>query len=103
MHVWTMARARAIIGGPSFESRTPCRAASFQSRTALSPAANTSRGNPPRAGAAAARAAHLSVVRRVIRSGSRSLMIALLPGSDRSRRLVDGYLALQKDLVEGQA
>src|SRR5438105_9962470 len=101
MHVWTMARARAIIGGPSFESRTPCRAASFQSRTALSPAANTSRGNPPRAGAAAARAAHLSVVRRVIRSGSRSL-ISPPPGSDRSRRLVDGYLALQKDLVEGQ-
>src|SRR5438477_11885256 len=32
-----MARARATIGGPSFEWRTPSSAASFQSSTTLSP------------------------------------------------------------------
>ena len=79
MQVWTMARARATIGGPSFESRTPCSAASFQSRTTLSLEANASSGSPLNAGVAAARTPHLSAVRRVIRSGSRSLMIHFLP------------------------
>ena len=37
MHVCATASARATIGGPSFESRTPCRSASFQRRTTFSP------------------------------------------------------------------
>src|SRR6266536_2719251 len=37
MQVWPIASARATIGGPSFESRTPCRNASFQATTTLSP------------------------------------------------------------------
>src|SRR5438270_354497 len=36
MQVWPMASARATIGGPSFESRTPLRNASFQRITVLS-------------------------------------------------------------------
>src|SRR6266849_2324321 len=93
MQVWMIARARATIGGPSFESRTPCSAASFQGWTTLSPEANASSGSPLNTGVAAARAPHLRAVRRVIRSGARSLMIAL-------QSLVDGYLTLEQNLVE---
>src|SRR2546423_7504755 len=38
MHVWTIASARDTIGGPSFESRTPCNAALFHWSTTLSEA-----------------------------------------------------------------
>src|SRR6266702_7003172 len=44
MQVWPIANARATIGGPSLESRTPCRNASFQSTTTLS----TGRAAPTR-------------------------------------------------------
>src|SRR6266446_4866706 len=37
MHVCAIASARATIGGPSFELRTPSRNASFQRRTTLPP------------------------------------------------------------------
>src|SRR6266542_4195347 len=43
MHVWAMARARATIGGPSFDSRTHWRNASFQARTTLSCAGHVRR------------------------------------------------------------
>jgi hypothetical protein len=43
-HVWPIAKARATIAGPSFESRTPRRNAAFQSITTLSPR----RGAPTR-------------------------------------------------------
>src|SRR5919198_1292410 len=43
MHVWAIASARATIGGPSLESRTPCRNAWFHRRTTLPP------GGTPRA------------------------------------------------------
>src|SRR5438093_1941576 len=36
MQVWAIARARATIGGPSFESRTPCRNAAFHVIATLS-------------------------------------------------------------------
>src|SRR6266480_790906 len=39
MHVWAIARARATMGGPSFDSRTHWRNASFQRSTTLSRAA----------------------------------------------------------------
>src|SRR5581483_580591 len=39
MHVCSIASARATIGGPSFESRTACRKASFHRRTTLPPGA----------------------------------------------------------------
>src|SRR2546429_1599061 len=38
MHVCAIASARATIGGPSFELRTPSRNASFHRRTRLPPA-----------------------------------------------------------------
>src|SRR5919197_4866718 len=38
MHVCAIASARATIGGPSLELRTPCRNASFHRRTTLSSA-----------------------------------------------------------------
>src|SRR5712692_9012269 len=48
-----MARARATIGGPSFESRTPCSAATFQRTTTLSPVSDSApraaTGDRPRA------------------------------------------------------
>src|SRR5207249_4361344 len=37
MQVWATASARDTIGGPSFDSRTPCRKASFQRRTTFPP------------------------------------------------------------------
>src|SRR5438477_4400637 len=37
MQVWATASARDTIGGPSLDSRTPCRNASFQRRTTFSP------------------------------------------------------------------
>src|SRR5712691_8921020 len=37
MHVCTIAKARATIGGPIFESRTPCSTALFQRTTTLTP------------------------------------------------------------------
>src|SRR2546421_8684335 len=108
-----MARARATMGGPSLESRTPWSAASFQSRTTLSPEAKTSSGSPPKAGAAAARAPHLSAVRHVIRKASRSLIKSpsrRCEPSERRRQLsagalqslVDRYLTLEQDLMEGE-
>src|SRR2546421_5032826 len=36
MQVWAIARARATIGGPSLESRTPCRNAAFHVIATLS-------------------------------------------------------------------
>src|SRR2546428_8297572 len=109
MQVWTTARARATIGGPSFESRTPCNAAAFQRRHMLSPEANTSSGSPPNTGAAAASAPHFRAVRRV-RRNARSLTIPFLSevksgerrrrGASAQQSLVDGYLTFEKNFME---
>jgi hypothetical protein len=56
MQVWMIASARATIGGPSRESRTPCSAAAFHRSTTLS-------GAPAAAPAAGSGAAGASIAR----------------------------------------
>src|SRR5439155_21964473 len=71
MHVWAIARARATIGGPSFDSRTPSRNALFQRSTTLSRGAADARlattaeaGTPDRSSAAPPAAAAVRKSRR---------------------------------------
>src|SRR5207253_692805 len=65
MQVWTIASARATIGGPSFDSRTPWSAASFQRMTALRPRASIApagrRVAAPASGGARSAAPHAPV------------------------------------------
>src|SRR6266511_5118811 len=65
MQVWTIASARATIGGPSFDSRTAWSAASFQTMTALRSCASIApAGRPsaaPASGGARSAAPHAPV------------------------------------------
>src|SRR5713226_10440871 len=54
MQLWTINRARATIGGPSLESRTPCNAALFHWTTTSGVCPNN--GTPERARLATAKA-----------------------------------------------
>src|SRR5438034_10358484 len=66
MHVCAIASARDSIGGPTFESRTPCRSAWFQRTTTFSASltgAARSLLRPRREGTAAARSDQRSYVR----------------------------------------
>src|SRR5256885_12173133 len=71
MHVCAIASARATIGGPSFELRTPSRNASFHRRTRLPPAW-TPRALDASLGSASDAAPALAATRNCRRESDRS-------------------------------